>query len=93
MNSLQTLGKWFYTGLIMTQILALVWYFAFPYITILTVDISMLEWYWIISPSLIYASVWYLSGFSESLSNILKVILRWTLIVGFLYLIYYILTL
>jgi len=90
MNSLQTLGKWFYTGLIMIQIVFLV--LKFTGITVLGIDVSEWSWVWVLSPVIGYASIWFLSGFSESLSNIFKVILRWVLIVGFLYLIYYILT-
>jgi len=90
MNSLQTLGKWFYTGLIMLQVVFVI--LKYTGITIFGVNVSEWSWLWILSPVIVYAAVWYLSGLSESLSNILKVILHWTLIVGFLYLIYYILT-
>ena len=90
MNSLQTLGKWFYTGLIMLQIVVIG--LKFTGITVFGVNVSEWSWFWVLSPVILYAAFWYLSGLSESLSNILKVILRWVLIIGFFYLIYYILT-
>jgi len=90
MNSLQTLGKWFYTGLIMIQLIILG--LKFSGITVFGIDVSEWNWFWVLSPIILYASFWFLSGLSESLSNIFKVILRWAIILGFLYLVYYILT-
>jgi len=90
MNSLQTLGKWFYTGLIMAQLIIIG--LKFSGITVLGINVSEWSWVWVLSPLIGYASFWFLSGLSESLSNIFKVILRWVIIIGFLYLVYYILT-
>lgn len=90
MNSLQTLSKWFYTGLIMVQVILLI--LKFTGITIFGVNVSEWSLMWLCSPAIIYASFWFLSGLSESLSNIFKVVLTWVFIIGFLYLLYYIYT-
>ena len=91
MNSLQTLSKWFYTGLIMLQIVFLV--LKFTGITVFGVNMSEWSWFWILMPVIGYAAMKYLYGLSESLSNILNWLLRIALLCGFFYLIYYILTL
>lgn len=91
MNSLQTLGKWFYTGLIMLQIIFLI--LKFTGYSVLGINVSEWSWFWVLSPVIGYAALKYLYGLSESLSNIMNWILRIALIFGFLYLLYYILTL
>ena len=90
MNALQTLAKWFYTGLIMLQIVFLI--LKFTGITVFGVNILEWNWFWVLSPIIGYAGLKYLYGLSESLSNIVNWLLRVALIIGFLYLIYYILT-
>ena len=89
MNSLQTLAKWFYIGLIMVQVvLVILKLTGFTYI----IDVSEWGWFKIFIPTMVYAGMKYLYGLSDSLSNILNGILSIALVVGFLYLIYYILT-
>ncbi len=90
MNSLQTLGKWFYTGLIMIQVVFLV--LKFTGVTVIGINVSEWSWLWIASPVICYAGMKYLYGLSDSLSNILNWWLGVALVSGFLYLIYYILT-
>lgn len=91
MNSVQTLGKWFYTGLIMLQIIFLI--LKFTGIEILNVNVSEWSILWLLSPVIVYAGLKYLYEISESLSNIFNWLLRISLILGFLYLCYYIITL
>jgi len=91
MNSIQTLGKWFYIGLIAVQVVLLI--LKFTGYSILGIDVSDWSWFKVLLPIIAYAGLKYLFGLSESLSNIFNWLLGAALFVGFLYLIYYILTL
>jgi len=57
------------------------------------VDVSDWSWFKIFIPMIVYAGMKYLYGLSDSLSNIFNWLLSVGLVVAFLYLIYYILTL
>lgn len=91
MNSLQTLSKWFYTALITLQIIVLI--LKYTGITVFGVNVSEWNWFWVLSPIIVYAGMKYLFGLSESLSNILNYLLGVVLVGGFIYLIWYLLTL
>jgi hypothetical protein len=74
----------------MLQLIFLV--LKFTGMSVLGVNISEWSIIWLISPVILYVALKYLYGLSDGLSNILNWLTRVALIGGFLYLIYYILT-
>lgn len=73
MNSVQTLGKWFYIGLIMLQIifiaLKLSGFSVFGY------DLSKWCWLWVLFPIIAYVGIKLLSHLGEALSNLINYLL------------------
>lgn len=84
MNSIQTLGKWFYIGLIMLQIVFLILKFT-----------GILHWsvFWILSPILLYLTIKLLYRLGEALSNLINYLLGVSVVVIIIAIIVYLLLL
>ena len=84
------LSKLFYVGLIMIQIVLLI--LKLTGLCIFNICVSDWSWFLVSLPILFYVGIKYLYGLSESLSNILNYLLRVALVIGVIWLIFYIMS-